>query len=197
MSGDPLCIPGVGICFVTYSRASLKGSDIIIRWAKVQFCFSQHKISWGHVADIPLSGLAQSPASAPRSPKISATSNGGSMVPKSPSVVPRSPKISASNNGGPMVPKTPSPLPPARAADQAEAAGRKPSNISLRSNVSTCVGTWHVSHYCHVSRVTLLPRVTCPECNVSPSPAWSRTPASSTCGRCGPWPAPKSGSARR
>ena len=51
------------------------------------------------------------------------------------------------------MPKTPSPLPPARAGDQAEAAGRKPSNISLRSNVSTCVVT------CHVSRVTLLSRV--------------------------------------
>ena len=46
-----------------------------------------------------------------------------------------------------MLPKTPSPLPPARAGDQTEAAGRKPSNISLRSNVSTCVAT------CHVSRV--------------------------------------------
>ena len=184
-SGNPLSIPGVGICFVTNSRASPKGSDMIRRWAKVQFCFSQHKISWGHVDDIPLSGLAQPPASAPRSPKIS-TSNGGPTVPKSPSVVPRSPRISSSNNGGPMVPKTPSPLPPARAGDQAEAAGRKPSNISLRSNVSTCVVTCHVSHYCHVSQVT------CHD-----SPAWSRTPASSTCGRCGPWPAHKSGSARR
>ena len=153
MFGGPLGIPRVGICIVTNSRASPKGSDIIRRWAKVQFCFSQHKISWGHVDDIPLSGLAQPPASAPRSPKISAISNGGPTVPQSPSVVPRSPRISSSNNGGPMVPKTPSPLPPARAGDQAEATCRKPSNISLRSNVSTCVATCHTIATCHVSRV--------------------------------------------
>ena len=57
-----------------------------------------------------------------------------------------------------MVPKTPSPLPPARAGDQAEAAGRKPSNISLRSNVSTCVATCHTIATCpsNVSRQSSL-----------------------------------------